>query len=64
MVNSFCKDCPDRHLHCHSECDRYKDYRTRKDEENKRIKREKNIYNYEKETYVRLKKLNSKKKGG
>lgn len=25
-MNSPCKDCPDRHAHCHSTCNRYGEY--------------------------------------
>lgn len=25
-MNSPCKDCPDRHAHCHSACNRYGEY--------------------------------------
>ena len=25
-MNSPCKDCPDRHAHCHSVCNRYGEY--------------------------------------
>lgn len=25
-VHSPCKDCPDRHIGCHSECDKYKEF--------------------------------------
>lgn len=64
MIISPCKDCPGRRLHCHSECDKYKVFKSRKDEENKRIRQEKKKYEYEKETYKRLKKLNEQKKGG
>ena len=24
MIKAPCKDCPDRHQNCHSECDKYK----------------------------------------
>ena len=26
-MNSPCKDCPDRHIGCHSDCDKYINYR-------------------------------------
>lgn len=25
-IKGPCQDCKDRHLHCHSECDKYKDF--------------------------------------
>lgn len=25
-MNNPCKDCPDRHAHCHSVCNRYGEY--------------------------------------
>lgn len=37
MNKSPCKDCPDRHLHCHSECDRYKTFAKEKRELNEAI---------------------------
>jgi hypothetical protein len=40
--NSPCKDCDDRHSHCHAECERYKAYRQHcdriaKDKERERL---------------------------
>lgn len=26
-ANSPCLNCPDRHLHCHAECEKYKEYK-------------------------------------
>lgn len=36
-----CKGCPDRHLYCHSECDKYKEYAIEK----RRVNREKQKLN-------------------
>jgi hypothetical protein len=47
MNKSPCKDCPDRHLHCHSECDRYKTFAKEKRELNELINKarhERNLY--------------------
>lgn len=27
MIQSPCKDCPDRHTACHDECEKYKRYK-------------------------------------
>lgn len=27
MKSKGCKDCKERHLHCHSHCERYKEYK-------------------------------------
>ena len=36
--NPPCKDCTDRHTACHGSCDRYKEWKLRLDEVNKRRK--------------------------
>ena len=36
-VQSPCKDCPDRHITCHSSCDKYKEYKKRHYEEKDRM---------------------------
>ena len=33
-MNAPCKDCPDRHQGCHSECKKYKEYRKKQDKLN------------------------------
>lgn len=37
MTNS-CKDCPDRHIGCHGECEKYKAYCAKLEEERQRRK--------------------------
>lgn len=32
MLNSPCKNCPDRYVGCHAECEKYKDFRKNYDE--------------------------------
>ena len=32
-----CKDCPDRHYKCHSECERYKEFRKQCDDVRKQM---------------------------
>lgn len=43
MADPGCKDCPDRHVGCHSDCERYLEFRKKLDElrEKKRIESEK-----------------------
>lgn len=31
-ANSPCLNCPDRHLHCHSECGKYQEYKAELEE--------------------------------
>ena len=31
MLNSPCKDCPDRHYLCHSECEKYLEFKKQND---------------------------------
>ena len=37
-INSGCLECKDRHIGCHGACERYKAYREKIDERNKRAK--------------------------
>ena len=37
-MTSVCKDCPDRHLYCHSDCQKYLDAKKQHEEERDRIK--------------------------
>lgn len=39
-LNAPCKDCADRHSGCHSECDRYKDYKSNRAAAKKWIKQQ------------------------
>lgn len=32
MISAPCKDCPDRKIGCHSECDKYADYTVLRDQ--------------------------------
>ena len=41
-----CKDCPDRHLHCHSECDKYANYYIANEQRKKNIREEKLSWSY------------------
>lgn len=34
MIRVPCKDCTKRHLHCHSSCDEYKQYKSEVDKAN------------------------------
>jgi hypothetical protein len=48
---NHCKDCTDRHINCHSTCERYKAWREELDKRNEKIRevknRENDIRNYE-----------------
>lgn len=50
-----CKDCQDRHMGCHVDCEKYKAERERLDKEKKQIreaKRKQNLYiNYKRNKY-------------
>ena len=41
MMKNPCKDCPDRHLGCHSKCERYKAWKKEREE----LKEKARIYN-------------------
>lgn len=36
MINAPCKDCIERHISCHSSCEKYKKFKEDKEIENKR----------------------------
>lgn len=46
MNKSPCLDCPDRHPGCHSTCDKYQQFKQKKEEErkNRRVSREYDAY--------------------
>lgn len=54
-ANSPCKNCTNRQLHCHSQCEAYADYKRKleiaREEENKRA--EENNFNYAEKTALR-----------
>lgn len=35
MASNECKDCLERHPHCHAECEKYKKFREKIDQRNK-----------------------------
>ena len=41
-----CKNCSDRHFKCHSNCDRYDDFRNERNNINSIIKADKNARNF------------------
>ena len=49
-----CKDCPDRHLHCHSECEKYAEYKEHCTERLKNVRAENNIRGMAIERQIRL----------
>ena len=40
MKMSPCKDCPDRHLACHDECDKYKEWKAYVDDTRRKQKQD------------------------
>jgi hypothetical protein len=58
-----CKDCPDRHLHCHSECERYKTFKQECDElREKRNKIKQAEYTIDRIRYAKAYKIKQKQK--
>ena len=47
LIKSPCKDCPDRRVLCHSECEKYIAYRKRLDELNEKLARESWLDSYD-----------------
>lgn len=47
LIQSPCKDCPDRRVLCHSECEKYLSYRARLDEISAQLLRDSIIEDYE-----------------
>lgn len=43
MIQSSCYNCKDRYVGCHSKCDRYKEFKIKKAEENESIRKSKLI---------------------
>ena len=54
---SPCKNCPDRHLHCHSECEKYIKFLAENEKRKQAVRLENDLYNADIE---RLKKRRSK----
>ena len=44
MIQSPCKNCSDRHIKCHSSCEKWLAYRKEFEAEKARIVKEKSIY--------------------
>lgn len=44
-IKCACKNCNDRKLGCHATCEKYKEYKTKTDEMNRKIRNEK-VLNY------------------
>lgn len=38
MKENSCKDCQDRYIGCHSNCEKYKEWKAKKNEEKEKIK--------------------------
>lgn len=59
MVTAPCKDCPDRQLGCHGTCEKYQEYRRKRDEEavaeRQRVDSYCDMYAYKKDKVRRLK---------
>lgn len=58
-INSPCKDCPDRYFGCHDHCDRFAEYREKKDKQKEAINKEKQTTYFGRDkipsTYVKAK---------
>ena len=58
-LNTPCKDCTERHIACHSECEKYKAYKENYEQIKKDIRKEADIQNrlddYEKQRAKRIK---------
>ena len=46
-ITAPCKDCKDRHIGCHSDCELYKEFQRRNEELNKRKRFENGLHSYE-----------------
>ena len=44
MIESPCKDCRDRELHCHGKCEKYIEYKVAASDERKAIDRKRQKY--------------------
>ena len=47
LIQSPCKDCPDRRVLCHSECEKYIKYRSKLDEINAALLEESEITSWQ-----------------
>ena len=56
-----CKDCPDRHYKCHSECEKYIEYKKRCDDLRERDRLERVSRHIEIERKICIKEYNRKK---
>lgn len=56
-----CKDCPDRHYKCHSECERYKEFRKHCDNVRKQMQLESLSRKIEIDRAIRTKEYHRKK---
>lgn len=55
MNYTACKDCTNRHLHCHSSCETYLAFKKAKDEENKKQRAWNEVTVYIRDTIERRK---------
>ena len=62
MANAPCKDCPDRHIGCHSECDKFADYTIRQ-EQSRATARRRSIANGQLMAPEKLRNINKARKG-
>lgn len=49
-----CKNCPDRHLGCHSDCEKYKEFAEYRRYISDRIKQTNKEYEYDIQKHIRL----------
>jgi hypothetical protein len=66
--NSCCNGCTKRRLHCHSECEEYKQFRKNLDERNEAIKKAKGkqkiLNDYHADAVWKMRKKQHKRRGG
>ena len=53
MTGSPCQNCEDRHMHCHSECDKYKEFRAEVRRINRKRYKHNDVENYFIDKYIR-----------
>lgn len=62
LIASPCKDCKGRHMLCHSECDKYLEYRRKLDEINEKLAFENMVDGYNIDSVRKAVKRNNKKR--
>ena len=57
-INCPCKDCTDRHIACHCECEKYKEFKENREQINQEIRKkaeqENSLISYERQRVERI----------